>query len=89
MQRGVNVLSLQCKIKTHGKLFNSLLEYSFSYVKVIPENFKMRRFRKTPFKFCLEQYFIVAVFTICSECVPYVLRLVIAERRNTILQSAP
>ena len=40
MQRGVNVLPLQCKIKTHGKLFNSLLQYSFPYVKVIPENFK-------------------------------------------------
>ena len=89
MQRDVNVLSLQCKIKTHGKLFNSLLQYSFSYVKVIPETIKMRRFRKILFKFCLEQYFIVAVFTICSECVPYVLGLVIAEQRNTILQSAP
>ena len=40
MQRDVNVISLQCKIKTHGKLFNSLLQYSFLYVKVIPETFK-------------------------------------------------
>ena len=40
MQRGVNVLPLQCKIKTHGKLFNSLLQYSFPYVKVILETFE-------------------------------------------------
>ena len=40
MQRGVNVLPLQCKIETHGKLFHSLLQYSFPYVKVILEPFK-------------------------------------------------
>ena len=40
MQRGVNVLALQCKIKVHGKLFNSLLQYSFPYVKLILEPLK-------------------------------------------------
>ena len=40
MQRDVNVLSLQCKIKTHCKLFNSLLQFSFLYVKDFPQTFK-------------------------------------------------
>ena len=40
MQRGVNVLLLQCKIKVHGKLFNSLLQYSFPYVKLFLEPLK-------------------------------------------------
>ena len=40
MQRGVNVLPLQCKIKVHGNLFNSLLQYSFPYVKLFLEPLK-------------------------------------------------
>ena len=40
MQRGVNVLPLQCKIKVHGKLFSSLLQYSFPYAKLFLEPLK-------------------------------------------------
>ena len=46
MQRGVNVLPLQRKIKVHGKLFNSLLQYSFSYVKLFLKPLKCIDSRK-------------------------------------------
>ena len=47
MQRGVMVVSLQCKIKTHGKLFNSLLQYSFPYVKLFLKPLNSERSRLT------------------------------------------